>query len=228
MTNAAKLAPRKEEILSAYRYRQAIKEFRVDKKISDEDFEFILETARLSPSSFGWEPWKFLVIQNMDLREKLKEYSWGAQKQLPTASHFVIILARKADDLLPTSDYLKYISREVNHLPKEIEDMKLDFFGKFQQNDFDLTDSTKIFAWSTKQTYLPFANMMTAAAQIGIDSCPIEGFNIEKVEELLINEGLLDSSKFGISAMLAFGYKAADLEWPKTRRPIEKVVEWVK
>jgi nitroreductase len=219
---------KREEILKAYQFRQAIKEFQEDKKISDKDFEFILETGRLSPSSFGWEPWQFVVVQNTELREKLKEFSWGAQTQLPTASHFVIILARKAAEVVPGSDYLKYISREINQLPQDIEDMKLDFFGKFQQNDFDLTDDRKIFDWSCKQTYLPFANMMTAAAQIGIDSCPMEGFDRKNIESILSDEGVLDTDKFGVSAMVAFGYKKADLEWPKTRRPVDKVVQWIK
>lgn len=218
----------KNAILDAYRFRQAIKEFQIDKKICDDDFEFILETARLSPSSFGWEPWKFLVIQNSKLRDKLKEYTWGAQKQLPTASHFVIILARKAKDLAPTSEYLKYITREVNHLPIEFEEMKLDFYSKFQKNDFDLTDERKIFDWSTKQTYIPLANMMTAAAQIGIDSCPIEGFNPDVISDLLAKENLIDPQEFGVSVMVAFGYKAADLDWPKTRIPKEKIVQWVR
>ena len=62
------------------------------KKISAEDFNTILETGRLSPSSLGLEPWHFVVVQNKELREKLKAYSWGAQKQLDTASHFVLIL----------------------------------------------------------------------------------------------------------------------------------------
>ena len=90
---------RKEEILKAHGYRRAIKEFEASQKISDEDFEFILEVGRKSPSSFGWEPWKFMVVQNMELREKLMEPSWGAQKQLPTASHFVILLARKGNEM---------------------------------------------------------------------------------------------------------------------------------
>lgn len=218
---------RKEEILKAYRFREATKEFQTEKKISEEDFEFILETGRLSPSSFGWEPWQFLVVQNMELREKLKAYSWGAQKQLPTASHFVIILGRKAADMVPGSDYLNHLSLNVNKLPQEIVDMKFDFYGKFQQNDFDLTDERKMFDWVGKQAYLPFANMMTAAAQIGIDSCPMEGFNTAKIEEILIEEGLLDADKFGVSAMVAFGYRTADLEWPKTRRAMDEVVKWV-
>lgn len=218
---------RKEEILKALKFREATKEFRTDKKISDEDFEFILETGRLSPSSFGWEPWQFLVIQNMELRDKLKAYSWGAQKQLPTASHFVIILGRKAADMLPGSEYLDHISFDINKLPQEIVNMKLDFYGKFQQNDFDLTDERKIFDWVGKQAYLPFANMMTAAAQIGIDSCPMEGFNSVKVEEILNAEGLLNPERFGVVAMVAFGYRKEDLEWNKTRRPAEDVIKWV-
>ncbi len=217
----------KESILEAFKFRQAIKEFQADKKISAEDFDFILETGRLSPSSFGWEPWQFVVVQNMEIREKLREFSWGAQKQLPTASHFVIILVRKPDHLVAGSDYFKYISRNVNNLPKEIEDMKLGIFDKFQKEDFDLTDDRKIFDWACKQAYIPFANMMTAAAHIGIDSCPIEGFDREKIESILSEEGIINASDFGVAAMVAFGYKKADLDWPKTRRVKEEVVTWV-
>jgi len=218
----------KEDILKAYHFRQAIKEFKEDKEISQEDFEFILETGRLSPSSMGWEPWKFLVVQNKALRQKLQEFSWGAKKQLPTASHFVILLARKANQMVPGSEYLHYMSKEIQNLPEEAEKMKQDFFGKFQENDFDLTDERKIFDWVCKQTYIPFANMMTAAAQIGIDSCPIEGFNREKIEAILKEEGVLDTNEFGVAVMVAFGYKKADLDWPKTRRPLEEVVQWIK
>ncbi|MDC7235076.1 MAG: NAD(P)H-dependent oxidoreductase [Spirochaetales bacterium] len=219
---------KKEEILKAYKFRRAIKEFEPDKKISDDDFNFILETTRLSPSSFGWEPWKFVVIQNKDLRKKLMEPSWGAQRQLPSASHFVVILARKAVDMTPGSEYLSYISDEIDGLPEEMKLEKEKFFGNFQQNEFDLTDERKIFDWSSRQVYLPFANMMTAAAQIGIDSCPIEGFDKEKVEEILSAEGVLDKEHLGVAAMAAFGYRKADSPFPGTRQPMEKIVEWVR
>lgn len=85
---------KKQEILDAFNFRHATKVFDPTKKISKEDFSFILETGRLSPSSVGYEPWKFLIVQNKEFRERLKEVAWGAQGQLPTASHFVIILAR--------------------------------------------------------------------------------------------------------------------------------------
>lgn len=219
---------RKEEILKAHVYRRAIKEFEPDKKILEADFDFILEVGRRSPSSFGWEPWKFVVVQNMELREKLMEPSWGAQKQLASASHFVLLLARKGDEMRVGSDYLKNKSQKIDQLPAEVEEMKLGFFKGFMENEFDLTDDRKIFDWACKQVYLPFANMMTAAAQIGIDSCPMEGFDRAKIEAILAAEGVVDTNKLGVAAMLAFGYKKEDSPYPQSRFPMEEVVEWVK
>lgn len=96
----------KKQILDAFQFRHATKKFDPDKKISDADFDFILETARWSPSSIGIEPWKFVVIQNEELRAKLKEVTWGAQGQLPTCSHFVAIFARTIVDTKYDSDYI--------------------------------------------------------------------------------------------------------------------------
>ncbi|QRN85769.1 NAD(P)H-dependent oxidoreductase [Clostridia bacterium] len=220
---------KKEQLLEAYDFRFACKEFDREKKISEEDFEFILETARLSPSSFGWEPWKFIVVQNMELREKLKEYSWGALKQLPTASHFVLLLARKAVDTKAGSDYLTHIANDVQQLPQEVSDMKMEFFKNFQQGDFDLTDERKLFDWASKQVYIALANMLTAAAYMGIDSCPIEGFNRQKVETLLHDEGIVDTEEFGLAVMAAFGYKSEDVHMHgKTRQELDDIVEWIR
>jgi nitroreductase len=218
----------KDEILKAHSFRRAIKEFEVDQKISEADFQFILEVGRRSPSSFGWEPWKFVVVQNKELREKLAEPSWGAQKQLASASHFIILLARKGDEMRAGSDYLKYKSQQIDRLPAEVEEMKVGFFKNFMENEFDLTDERKIFDWACKQVYLPLANMMTAAAQIGIDSCPMEGFSQAKVEEILAAEGVVDTKRLGVAAMVAFGYRKENSPFPQTRFPMEEVVEWVK
>jgi nitroreductase len=217
---------KKKEILEAFAFRRAIKEFDGGKKVSDEDFAFILETGRLSPSSFGWEPWKFLVVQDMGLRKKLMEPSWGARRQLPSASHFVILLARKAVDLRPGAQYLSCKSSAIDKLPVEMAKEKEAFFGNFQQNEFDLTDDRKLFDWACRQVYLPFANMMTAAAQIGIDSCPIEGFDPKKVEDILGEAGVLDRVHFGVAAMCAFGYRKAESPFPRSRMPLDTVVEW--
>ena len=79
---------KKEEILNAHKFRRAIKEFQEERKISDDDFDFILETARLSPSSFGWEPWKFLVIQNGDLRKKITGSRLGSSEAAALCQSF--------------------------------------------------------------------------------------------------------------------------------------------
>ncbi|WP_245948288.1 NAD(P)H-dependent oxidoreductase [Paenibacillus sambharensis] len=217
---------KKQEILDAFAFRHATKVFDPAKKISDEDFQFILETGRLSPSSVGFEPWKFLVIQNRDIREKIREVSFGAQGQLPTASHFVIILARK--DVRYDSPYVKQLYKEVKGVPEEIFANIVPRYRAFQEEDLHLLDNERTLVdWASKQTYLALANMMTAAAQIGIDSCPIEGFNKEKVHAILKEAGLLDEEVYDVSVMAAFGYRAEDPKNPKVRRKLEDIVEWV-
>ena len=218
----------KEKIIEAYEFRHACKEFDKDKKISEDDFKFLLEIARLSPSSFGFEPWKFLIVQDMKLREKLVPVSWGAAKQLPTASHFIIILAKKDDEMLHSSDYVEYIMKDVHNIPGDKRELRRERYKKFQEEDFKLLDRKgAIFQWASKQTYIALGNMMTAAAQIGIDSCPIEGFDREKLEEILEKEGIIDREKYGVSIMVAFGYRKEEPKRAKTRQDIEKIVQWI-
>jgi len=217
----------KNEILNAYNFRHACKEFDASKKISEEDFNFILETGRLSPSSFGFEPWKFLVIQNESLREKIKIASWGAHTKLPEASHFVVILARTIEDMHYNSDYITHIMKDIHNIPEDAINMRQKAYKNFLKNDFRLLESDRaIFDWASKQTYIALGNMMTAAAQIGIDSCPIEGFDKESLEQLFEKEGILDRKKFGVSVMVAFGYRVKEPR-PKTRQPISDIVEWI-
>ncbi|MEW9052461.1 MAG: NAD(P)H-dependent oxidoreductase [Neobacillus sp.] len=218
---------KKQEILDAFHFRHATKVFDPTKKISDEDFTFILETGRLSPSSVGYEPWKFLVVQNQEFREKLREVSWGAQGQLPTASHFVVILART--DARYDSQYVQQLQKHVKQMPDDLLETLQPRYREFQEEDQRLFESDRaLFDWASKQTYLALGNMMTAAAQIGIDSCPIEGFSRDKVNEILENEGLLEDGKLAVSAMVAFGYRQEDPARPKTRRAMEDVVQWIK
>ncbi|MCP8969368.1 NAD(P)H-dependent oxidoreductase [Ectobacillus ponti] len=217
---------KKQEILAAYEFRHATKVFDPTKKISDEDFHFILETGRLSPSSVGFEPWKFLIVQNQSLREKLREVCWGAQGQLPTASHFMIILAKK--NARYDSEYVLDLQRNVKGMPEETIQMIEPRYKEFQESDQKLFESERaLFDWASKQTYIALGNMMTAAALIGIDSCPIEGFPYDKVQAILEEEGLLDSKEWGLSVMAAFGYRAQDPARAKTRQSLEQIVQWI-
>ncbi|WP_017472915.1 NAD(P)H-dependent oxidoreductase [Amphibacillus jilinensis] len=218
----------KTEIIDAFQFRHATKQFDPSKKISAEDFGFILETGRLSPSSIGLEPWKFLIVDNNDLKNELKQVAQGAQGQLDSASHFVIILARNIKDVKYDSDYLKDHYTNVKNFPAEWIDQAQQKYKTFQEVDMNLAESDRaFFDWSSKQCYIALANMMTAAAQIGIDSCPIEGFHYQKVTDLLDREGLLEDGHLGVAVMVAFGYRAQD-PLPKTRKPIEDIVQWVK
>lgn len=218
---------KKQEILDAFQFRHATKEFDPNKKITDSDFEFILEAGRLSPSSVGYEPWKFLVVQNRKLREKLREVSWGAQGQLPTASHFVLILARTIKDTKYDSKYVEDQMLNVKQFPPEIFAQIKERYKSFQEDDLHLLENERaIFDWACKQTYIALGNMMTAAAQIGIDSCPIEGFDFDKVQAILEEAGLLEEGHLGVSVMVAFGYRAKEPR-PKRRKNLEDIVQWI-
>ncbi len=217
----------KKEILDAFMYRHACKEFDASKKICKEDFDFILETARLSPSSFGFEPWHFIIMQDMGVREQFLPLCWGAQKQLPSASHVVFTLVKKPYFMRYDSDYIRKFMENVQGLPEEIVEMKAGFFKTFQESDFNLLESERSMTdWAAHQTYIPLANMMTSAAQIGIDSCPIEGFNREKVDELLASELDIDLHKYTMGHACCFGYRKADPRG-KTRQSIEAITTWV-
>lgn len=216
---------KKQEILKAYQFRHACKAFDANKKISDEDFHFILETGRLSPSSYGMEPWKFVVIQDAALREKLKPVSGGAQGQLPTASHFVVILARRKEGLMHDSVHVINMIKDIHKIPEEVVPGLSDSYKSFVERELEDNDRL-IFEWASKQTYIALGNMMTAAAQIGIDSCPIEGFDKKQVTTILQNEGIINTKDFGVSCMVAFGYRQEDPKRPKTRQNLDEIVEW--
>ncbi|AQY51428.1 Oxygen-insensitive NAD(P)H nitroreductase [Listeria weihenstephanensis FSL R9-0317] len=218
----------KQEIINAFHYRFACKVFDTTKNISDEDFEFILETGRLSPSSFGLEPWKILVVENKTLRQEIMPLAWGAQTQLPTADKFLIILSRKKESLLPESDYIQNQVNHVLEMPAEVAEAYTAHFGNFLKNDFDLlVDDRRVFDWASRQAYLAMANMMTSAAAIGIDSCPIEGFDMKAVEQLLADKNVINSEEFGVSAMLAFGYRANPPSRDKKRQSLETLIETI-
>lgn len=216
-----------QDILTALQFRHACKQFDAEKKIADRDFDLILEAGRLSPSSFGFEPWRFVVIQNPALREKLKVVTWGAQGTLPTASHYLAIFCRKGD-MRFDSDYIENLMRQVQKLPDDVVEKKLAKYKKFQESDFRLLESPRtLFDWACKQTYIALGNMMTVAALRDIDSCPIEGFDVNDAENVLAEAGVLDRANYGLAVMVAFGYRV-NQQPEKTRQATEDVVAWVR
>ena len=213
------------QFLQAMEFRHACKTFDPARRIPDEDFQFLLEVAHLSPTSFGFELWRLVVVQDPALRERLKDVSWGAQGHLPTASHFVVLTVQRGESLSFDHGYLSWLLRDVKHLPAErVEGMRARF-DSFVKEDFKLTPPQRLTDWAARQAYLAMGNMMTAAATIGIDSCPIEGFHQENVEAVLDGHGSYDRASQAVVCMLAFGYRVQEQK-PRIRRNLSDSVGW--
>jgi len=216
----------REQIGAAFNFRHACKAFDPARPIAAADFTTILEAGRLSPSSFGLEPWRFLVVQEPTLRERLKAVAWGGQGQLPSASHLVLILARKGIDTRHDSAYVEHVLCDVKALPSETVERMRGFLRNFQENDWRLLDGERpIRDWAAKQCYIALANMMTAAALLGIDSCPMEGFDPVAMDAVLRDALAVDTDRFGLAVMVAFGHRLQEPA-PKRRQPIAETVTW--
>lgn len=198
-------------------FRHACKLFDETKKISDKEIREILETGRKSPSSFGMEPWKFLVITNDDLKAKIRPHCWD-QIQVTSCSHLVVILAA-IEGVKPSSG-----TPQKRFARRDMSKEKFDFYMNLYSNHLKntLSSDENILCWTARQTYIAAANMMTKAATLGIDSCPIEGFEKEKVEGILD----LDISKYQLSLVLPFGYRANE-QSSQLRLPFDEVVEFI-
>lgn len=199
-------------------FRHACKVFDETKKISDEDMNFILEAGRKSPSSFGQEAWKFLVITNEDLKAKLRPVCWD-QVQITSCSHLVIVLAGIECVRVESGEPAKRFGRR--DMPKEKQDFYLGLYAGHLDNT--LSSDENIYSWTARQTFIAAGNMMTAGAVKGIDSCPIEGYDKDKVEEILG----LNKSKWQLSLVLPFGYRI-NPQSEQLRLPFEDVVEFIK
>ena len=212
----------REEIIALQHQRYATKKFDPTRCISDEDWATLVEVGRLAPSSLGFEPWKMLLLNNEGMKQDLKSMAWGAVSMLDGASHFVVYLARKGVNY--ETAYIEKLMQEVRHRSYDPNSAYAHRIKSFQESDAQLNDERSLFDWASKQTYIQMANMMNAATLMGMDSCPIEGFDKAKVEAYLEEKGVLDTSEFGVSVMCAFGYRDEDIK-PKVRWNTESIYE---
>jgi len=203
-------------VLEALKFRHACKKFDPSRQIPPEDLLTILECGRISPSSFGMEPWKFVVVQDMTLREKLRKACWN-QPQITEASEVVVILARP-QDIKPGSDFVK-AKFARRGLPVEAEQAYLERYRAHFEAEIEPVMS--YYAWASKQCYIALANMLSAAAANGIDSCPIEGFNKKEVEAVLD----VDGKQFEAAVVFALGYRAGE-QTPQLRSDAVEIIEY--
>lgn len=201
-------------IIDSMNWRYAGKVFDKTKKVSEENLQTILEAGRLSPSVFGIESWKFIVVKNEELREKLRKVSYD-QSKVTDASHIIVIAARTDGENVVN----ELIDRTAKIQGKSVEDL--------QGLRDSVTNGLKMKGdkskeWLASQTYIPLGIMIEAAALLNIDSGPMEGFNSDQVDELL---GLKEKN-LRATTMLALGYRGDDsyAKLPKVRKSFEEAV----
>lgn len=181
-------------------WRYATKKFDSSKKISNEELDLLLEATRLSASSYGLQPYHVFVITNPEIREQLKPVSWG-QSQITDASHLIVFAHQTDFGNELVDDYLANVS-ETRNIPGET----LKGYGDFAKSKLvDLPQKTKE-DWAAKQVYLALGNLMQAAAELKIDTCPMEGFEAEAYNSILnLNEKGLSAS-----VVVPVGYRSAE------------------
>jgi len=210
-----------DKVIEALSWRYATKKFDPEKKISDEDWKALEQSLVLAPSSFGMQPWKFLVVRNTETREKLKEFSWG-QSQVTDASHLVVLAIKKdigADDI---PSYIERMAEVRDTSVEKLSGLADTIKGYLAEPPFPLQPDK----WSAKQVYLALGFLIYSAALMGIDACPMEGFVPAEYDKIL---GLQDK---GYSAVVVctLGYRSEDDRTSgaaKVRYETEKVVEYI-
>jgi nitroreductase len=188
-----------DTLLDALKWRYATKQFDPAKKIDPAVWASLEDALVLSPSSFGLQPWKFLVVEDPAKREALVAQSWG-QRQVVDASHLVVFAVKHP---LTAEDVRRHMVRtsEVQGTPLEnLAGYEKVIAGFLEKPAYPLD----LQAWSTRQVYIALGNFMTSAALLGIDTCPMEGLSPAGYDRVL---GLEGSGYFTVAACPA-GYRA--------------------
>ncbi len=187
-----------KNVTEALNWRYATKRFDSTKKISSADWATLEQALILSPSSYGLQPWKFLVIQNPKIREQLKASSWN-QTQVTDCSHFVVLATRPKMTEKNVDDYVSQISK-VRGTPvaslKEYREMMVGDVVKGPRSEV-------ISFWAQKQAYIAMGFLMETAALLKIDTCPMEGLDPAAYDKIL----KLEETDFKTAAAVAVGYR---------------------
>lgn len=209
-----------KEILNSLSWRYAVQVFDETKKVSQKDLDTILESGRLAPSSYGFEPWKFLVIENPEIRAKLREAGYG-QPKITDASH-LIVLARRTDARANISaERIERTAKTYGTSEEQLQDFRDMMDGAIKSYSDEYLDADM-----KAQVFIPLGTMIETASLLKIDSAPMGGFDAQKFDEILG----LKAKNLTATVLLALGYRGEDeaAKRPKVRRSFEEVVEFVK
>jgi len=207
-----------DQLLNALNWRYATQKFDPTRRIDATTWSALEQSLVLAPSSFGAQPWKFFVVDDPAVRERLMAASWG-QRQVVEASHLVVFTLHKDLDAA-------HLDRHVARVA-EVRGVGLDTLEKFRGGLHKAINGARaggaLDAWQSRQVYIALGQFMTAAAALGVDTCPMEGLAPAKYDEIL---GLTGTGLTTLCACPA-GYRAEDDKYaalPKVRFPISDVI----
>ncbi|MDO9155125.1 MAG: NAD(P)H-dependent oxidoreductase [Paludibacter sp.] len=207
-------------MINSLKWRYATKKFDVSKKVSVADLAVLKEAVSLTASSFGLQPYKVIDVQNPELREKLKEVSFG-QPQVTDASSLFVFCAN--DDLTDThiDEFL-----ELTAATQKIDVALLTGYGDFLKGAFGSRTVADKHNWAARQAYIGLGNLLTTAASMRIDVCPMEGFDPSQYNEIL---GLTGTG-YAAVVIATIGYRSPDDETQhnvKVRKPLDEFFQTV-
>lgn len=209
-----------QEVLNALNWRYSVKLFDENKKISENDWDTLEQALILTPSSFGLQHWKFLIVQNKEIRKKLTPLSWN-QRQIETCSHLVIMCARRDIDEGYIDNYLKSVAETRGltlEMLKDYRDMMIGFINAMSQE--------KRAEWAKKQCYIALGQICSIAAMMKIDACPMEGFDSSGYDEVLN----LKDTEYTSTLACPLGYRSADdsfAQYKKVRFSVDEMIKFI-
>ena len=185
-------------IIDHYKWRYATKKFDAKKKILDSNIELIKESISLAPTSYGLQLFKVIIIEKKEIKDELKKASFN-QSQISDASHiFVFCNSTK----IVENDIDTYIKNKAAIQNKTISEIS--GYGDFLKDTLLKKEHNKISTWTANQVYIALSHLMTFCPSLGIDSCPIEGFEAPKYNEIL----KLNNRNLNSTVVAAVGYRS--------------------
>jgi len=206
--------------LEALSRRYSVKKFNPEMRIPQNVLLNILESGKLAASSQGLQPYKILVVESAEMKEKLVPAFYNPS-QISTCSHLIVLVSKKNIEENYLDGYFKHISEIRGDNPENLEPFRRSITKHFSRQEHD-----DILNWAEKQSYIVLANLMFAAAIENVDTCPMEGFRQDLAEEILN----IDSGKEKATVTLALGYRAEEDEFQhmkKVRKPNEKLFTFI-
>ncbi|NBW57936.1 NAD(P)H-dependent oxidoreductase [bacterium] len=182
--------------IESLEHRYATKKFDEKRKISQEQLDRILEAGRLSPSSYGLQPYRFVVIEDYKTRQEISPACYQ-QPQINAASHLILLQVRKTIDIAFINTYIELIATERSMPIASLTEFKNMIIGSTIGHP-----QAEVFSWSSKQAYIALGFMIFAAALEKIDACPMEGFHAVNLDELLKTD-----ADYQTVALLTLGYR---------------------